>query len=52
MGLGLGFVFSLMSGLAHGGPGAGIMEANDRQVTTVFTIPMSFHHRHSTNRVS
>ena len=29
-------------------PGAGIMEADDRQVTTV----QPFHHRHSTNRVS
>ena len=33
-------------------PGAGIMEADDRQVTTVFTVQPSFHHRHSTNRVS
>ena len=32
-------------------PGAGIMEADDRQVT-VFTVQPSFHHRHSTNRVS
>ena len=32
--------------------GAGIMEADDRQVTTVFTVQPSFHHRHSTNRVS
>ena len=32
--------------------GAGIMEANDRQVTTVFTAQPSFHHRHSTNQVS
>ena len=31
--------------------GAGIMEADDRQVTTVFTVQPSFHHRHSTNRV-
>ena len=30
-------------------PGAGIMEVDDRQVTTV---QPSFHHRHSTNRVS
>ena len=33
-------------------PGTGIMEADDRQVTTVFTVQPSFHHRHSTNRVS
>ena len=33
-------------------PGAGIMEADDRRVTTVFTVQPSFHHRHSTNRVS
>ena len=33
-------------------PGAGIMEADDRQGTTVFTVQPSFHHRHSTNRVS
>ena len=32
--------------------GAGIMEADDRQVTTVFTVQPSFHHRHSTNRES
>ena len=32
-------------------PGAGIMEADDRQVTTVSTVQPSFHHRHSTNRV-
>ena len=31
--------------------GAGIMEADDRQVTTVFTVQPSFHHRQSTNRV-
>ena len=38
---------------AHvGSPGAGIMEADDRQVTTVFTVQPSFHHRHSTNPVS
>ena len=30
-------------------PGVGIMEADDRQVTTVFTVQPSFHHRHSTN---
>ena len=29
--------------------GAGIMEAADRQVTTVFTVQPSFHHRHWTN---
>ena len=33
-------------------PVAGIIEADDRQVTTVFTVQPSFHHRHSTNRVS
>ena len=33
-------------------PGAGIMEANDHQVTTVFTVQPSFHYWHSTNRVS
>ena len=33
-------------------PGAGIMEANDSQVTPVFTVQPSFHHRHSTNRVA
>ena len=32
--------------------GAGIMEADDLQVLTVFTFQPSFHHRHSTNRVS
>ena len=32
--------------------GAGIMEADDRPVTTVFTVQQSFHHRHSTNRIS
>ena len=36
----------------NGASGAGIMEADDRQVTTVFTVQPSFHHRHSTNRVS
>ena len=30
-------------------PGAGIMEADDRQVTTVFTVQPSFHHRYPTN---
>ena len=33
-------------------PGAGIMETVHRQVTTVFTVQPSFHHRHSTNPVS
>ena len=33
-------------------PGAGIMEADDRQVTTVFTVQPSFHHPYSTNLVS
>ena len=28
-----------------GTPGAGIMEADDRQVTTVFVVQPSFHHR-------
>ena len=28
-------------------PGAGIMKADDRPVTTVFTVQPSFHHRHS-----
>ena len=32
--------------------GACIMEADDSQVTTVFTVQSSFHYRHSTNRVS
>ena len=32
--------------------GADIMEVDDRQVTTVFTVQPSFHHRHSTNRIS
>ena len=32
--------------------GDDIMEADDHQVTTVFTVQPSFHHRHSTNRVS
>ena len=31
--------------------GAGIMDADDRQVR-VFTVQPSFHHRHSTNRIS
>ena len=32
-------------------PGVGIMEADDRQVTTVFSVQPSLHHRHSTNGV-
>ena len=32
--------------------GAGTMEADDHQVATVFTVQPSFHHQHSTNRVS
>ena len=40
----------LLAGLGH--PGAGIMEADDRQVTTVFTVQPSFHRGHSRNRVS
>ena len=32
--------------------GAGIMEADEGQVTTVFTIQPSFHYRYSTNRLS
>ena len=33
-------------------PRAGIMETDDHQMTTVFAVQPSFHHRHSTNRVS
>ena len=33
-------------------PEAGIMEADDREVITVFTVQPSFHHRHPTNPVS
>ena len=33
-------------------PETGIMEADHRQVTTVFTVQPSFHHRHLTNQVS
>ena len=33
-------------------PGADTMKADDRQVTTVFTVQPSFHRRRSTNRVS
>ena len=53
---------SLLSGFVHkqslfvddklGKPGAGIMEADHRQVKIVFTVQLSSHHRHSTNRVS
>ena len=32
-------------GMKFTSPGAGIMEADDRQVTTVFTAQPSFHHR-------
>ena len=32
--------------------GACIMEADNRQVTIVFTVQPSFHHLHSTHRVS
>ena len=35
-----------------GGSGTGVMEADDRQVTTVFTVQPSFGHRQSTNSVS
>ena len=35
-----------------GRPGTGIMETDDRQVTTVFTVHPSLHHGHTTNRVS
>ena len=43
---------SFSSNMAMVCPGAGIMEADDRPVTTVFTVKPSFHHRHSTNWVS
>ena len=33
-------------------PGTSIIEADDRQVTTVFTVQRSFQHRQPTNRVS
>ena len=36
----------------HGSPGAGVMEADDCQVMTVFTVQRSFHHWHSTNQLS
>ena len=42
----------LLQWLPRQAPGAGIMEADDRQVTTVFTVQPSFHRRHSTNLVS
>ena len=42
---------SLSSSLSSSS-GAGIIEADDRQETTVRTVQPSFHHRHSTNRVS
>ena len=46
----------LLRGLRHtlgkDSLGSGIKEAYDRQVTTVFTVQPSFHHRHSTKRVS
>ena len=32
--------------------GAGIMESDDRQVTTALTVQPSFHHQHLTNQVS
>ena len=31
--------------------GAGIMEAEDHQVMTVFTVQLSFHHRHLTTHI-
>ena len=40
------------SSVQQSGPGAGIMEADDRQVTTVFTVQPSFLHGRWTNRVS
>ena len=43
---------SVTTGRGSGTPGAGIMEADHRQVTTVFTVQPSLHHRHWTNRVS
>ena len=46
-----GMRFQILS-LGDTEPGAGIMKADDSQVTTVFTVQPSFHHRHSTNRVS
>ena len=46
------FFFLKRSRGTHKTLGAGIMEADDRQVTTVFTVQPSVHHRHSTNPVS
>ena len=54
---------SILRPLARQGPGkgrlyaglrsgAGLMEAGDRKVTTLFTVQPSFHHRHSTNAAS
>ena len=43
-------VTSDINGINHKS-GADIMEADERQVTTVFTVQSSFHHRHSTNQV-
>ena len=34
------------AGVRTAGPGVGIMEADDRQVTTVFTVQRPFHHWH------
>ena len=45
------FFFSYAAWTCHKSE-AGIMEADDRQVTTVFTVQPSFYHRLSTNRVS
>ena len=39
-------------GQALSQPAASIMEAEDHQVTTVFTVQPSFHHRYSTNWIS
>ena len=44
-------VTGVLVGKAESIPGASIMEADDRQVTTFFTVQPSFHHTHSTNRV-
>ena len=45
-------IAALRRGVVKMVSGASIMEADDRQVTTVFTVQPSFRHRHSTNRVS
>ena len=47
------FFTSLKKWNCHGNqkPGADIMEADDCQVTAVFTVQPSFHHRLSTNQV-